>query len=317
MELKDLKGIGPGRLAALERAGIRSVSRLILTLPDSYQDMSRSCPVAEAVPGSVCCVTGVLSRAPKLSRFKGLSRVTAALSDESGTLPLEWYNQPWVKEQLPEEGEVTLYGRVMKNKQGKAVMSSPRVVHERSIIPVYRALKDIPGKTLRQIIAQALEQTEECCPETLPELVRMKYSLCERNFALRQAHFPDNGEMLQLALRRVAFESMLFYQAATILLRGERTEGARIFCPGAARRFLDSLPFPATGAQERTLKEIEQDMAAPAAMNRLVQGDVGCGKTAVAFGALYITACAGHQGVLLAPTEILARQHLESAKQML
>ena len=316
LELKDLKGIGEGRLAALHRANIHSVQALILTLPSSYRDLTKDTPVGELVPGMTVCVTGCISRAPKLSRFKGLSRVTAALKDESGTLPLQWYNQPWMKDNLPEDGEVTLYGTVMADKNGKLLMNGAQIVHERSILPVYRALKDIPGKTLQQVLQQALEQIDECCPETLPEFVRMKYSLCERNFALRQAHFPLNMENLSIALRRLSFEGMLFYQAATVLMRGEREAGA-VIAPGRGREFMKTLPFPPTSAQSRVLDEIEKDMAAPMAMNRLVQGDVGCGKTAVAFAALYGCVKSGFQGVMMAPTEILARQHMESAKALL
>ncbi|MBO2515921.1 MAG: ATP-dependent DNA helicase RecG [Clostridiales bacterium] len=316
LELKDLKGIGEGRLAALHRANIRSVQALILTLPSSYRDMTKDTPVGELVPGMTVCVTGCISRTPKLSRFKGLSRVTAAIRDESGTLPLQWYNQPWIKDNLPEEGEVTLYGSVMADKNGKLLMNGAQIVHERAILPVYKALKDIPGKTLQQILKQALEQIDECCPETLPEFVRMKYGLCERNFALRQAHFPLSMENLAIALRRLSFEGMLFYQAATVLMRGEKEAGA-VIAPGRGKEFLQSLPFPSTGAQARVLDEIEADMASPAAMNRLVQGDVGCGKTAVAFAALYGCVKSGFQGIMMAPTEILARQHMESAKAQL
>lgn len=316
LELKDLKGIGEGRLAALHRANIHSVQALILTLPSSYRDLTKDTPVGDLVPGMTVCVTGCISRAPKMSRFKGLGRVTAALKDESGTLPLQWYNQPWMKDNLPEDGEITLYGTVMADKNGKLLMNGAQIVHERAILPVYRALKDIPGKTLQQVLQQALEQIDECCPETLPEYVRMKYGLCERNFALRQAHFPLNMENLSIALRRLSFEGMLFYQAATVLMRGEREAGA-VIAPGQGREFMKTLPFPPTSAQSRVLDEIEKDMAAPMAMNRLVQGDVGCGKTAVAFAALYGCVKSGFQGVMMAPTEILARQHMESAKALL
>ena len=317
LELKDLRGVGPGRLAALEKAGICSVTALILTLPDRYRDMTVSVPVSEATPGSTCCVTGFISRAPRLSRFRGLTAVTAEIEDDSGRLALQWYNQPWVKDQLPAEGELTLYGRVIRTKQGKTVMNGAAIVRERTIQSEYRALKDIPGKVLREMIRQALEQTDECCPETLPELVRMKYQLCERNFALRQAHFPTDMQSLEIALRRISFESLLFYQTATAVMHGERTEGTVIPDGGETGRFLASLPFPPTGAQKRVLGEIARDMASPRAMNRLVQGDVGCGKTAVAFAALYACAMNGFQGVMLAPTEILATQHYESAKKLL
>lgn len=317
IELSSLPGLGPKRLKALQNAGISSVSRLILTLPKDYQDMTVDTPVSGLEPGRDACVTGVVCRAPKLARFRGISRVTAAIEDESGKLSVIWYNQPWIMDRIPEEGEITLFGRVYPDKRGKLVMNSPRLVEERVLLPVYAAMRDVPGKVLREAIRLALQHAEECLPETLPEDVRLRYHLCERNYALRQAHFPSSREALAPALRRLSFEALLMYQTATQLCRKERQAARPLKMEGAVDAFLSSLPFPPTNAQRRVLYEIEEDLKKPLAMNRMVQGDVGCGKTAVAFACLYLCAKAGHQGILMAPTEILARQHLESAQKLL
>ncbi|MBE5783940.1 MAG: ATP-dependent DNA helicase RecG [Clostridiales bacterium] len=318
MALEALKGLGKARLEALHKAGIHTMADFLLTLPQRYQDTSVSTPLEKAVPGMETCVSGYLKASPRLSRFKGMSSVTVRLCDETGTLPVVWYNQPWLQNQLNIEAPLTLYGRIDRDKQGRIRMISPIRVQERGILPVYRALGGIPPKTMRELMRQALTQLEDCCPETLPEILRIKYHLCERNFALRQAHFPETRENLAIALRRLSFEGMLLYQAAAAALRGERTKGVMIpVAEGACKSYWKSLSFPPTNAQERVLSEIAKDLAAPHAMGRMVQGDVGCGKTALAFGAMVLSAHAGFQSALMAPTEILARQHLESAKKAL
>ena len=318
MALNELKGIGKTRLETLAKAGIHTLADLLLTLPVRYQDTSTVTPLAEAAPGMEICVSGYPKAAPRLSRFHGLTSVTLRLCDETGGLPIVWYNQPWLQTQIGPETALTLYGRVDRDKQGRVRMVSPQIVKERGIIPVYRALPGIPPKIMREMTRQALTQLEDCCPETLPDILRIKYRLCERNFALRQAHFPETKENLAIALRRVSFEGMLLYQAAAAALRGERAKGILIDVPEkAVDAYWASLPFPPTKAQRRVLSEIAADLAAPSAMGRMIQGDVGCGKTALAFGAMALTAQAGFQCALMAPTEILARQHLESAKKML
>ena len=318
MALSELRGMGKARLETLEKAGIHTMADLLLTLPVRYQDTSTVTPLGEAAPGMEICVTGFPKAAPRLSRFRGLTSVTMRLCDETGGLSIVWYNQPWLEKQIRPEDSLTLYGRVDRDKQGRVRMASPLIVKERGILPVYRALAGLPPKTMRDLIRQALTQLEDCCPETLPETLRIKHHLCERNFALRQAHFPETKENLAIALRRISFEGMLLYQAAAAALRAERTKGIRIPATHAdCESYWASLPFPPTNAQKRVLHEIAGDLSGPAAMGRMVQGDVGCGKTALAFGAMNLAAKAGYQSALMAPTEILARQHLESAKKVL
>ncbi len=317
-QLSELKGIGKTRLDTLREAGICTLTDLLLTLPVRYQDTSVITPLSQIAPGAEICVSGFPKAAPRLSRFHGLTAVTLRLCDETGGVQVVWYNQPWLQTQIKAEDQLTLYGRVDRDKQGRIRMASPQIVKERGILPVYKAMKGIPAKTMRDMMRQALTQLEDCCPETLPDILRVKYRLCERNFALRQAHFPQTRENLMIALRRISFEGMLLYQAAAASLRGERAKGTVI---AAGEKECDeywaSLPFAPTGAQKRVLSEIAADLSAPYAMGRLVQGDVGCGKTALAFGAMALAARAGYQSALMAPTEILARQHLESAQRTL
>ena len=281
MELSAIKGIGPTRLESLRAVGVCSLRDLLYFLPQRYEDRTHPIPCADANGGEVL-VMGVVQDAPKLSRFNGLTRVTAYLWDDSGKLPLVWYNQPWMMQNLPVGQTIMLFGR-MGQSRGKPVLQNAQRVTEPCILPVYRAVMGIPAKSF-----------------------------------IRQAHFPLNVENLRLARRRLAFEQMLMYQAALGLLRGHKADGTALpIPPDAPEKFWQTLPFPPTGAQKRVLEEIAADLRCDRAMSRLVQGDVGCGKTALAFVAIAMTCACGYQAAMMAPTEILARQHYESAKAML
>lgn len=316
MELSTLKGIGPTRLENLRAMGIVSLRDLLYCLPVRYEDRTQLTPCQLAREGDVL-VMGVVAETPKLNRFNGLTRVTATLRDESGKLPLVWYNQPWVCQQLPVGQSIMLFGRVTV-KNGRRALQNPQRVTEPSIQPVYRAVKGLPAKTFREMMETALTQVDDCCPETLPRSLRLRHELCELNYAIRQAHFPDSMDSLRKARRRLAFEQMLMYQAALGLMRGHQQSGFALPIPeGAEERFWQHMPFSPTGAQARVLKEITSDLRRERAMSRLVQGDVGCGKTALAFGAIAMACQAGYQAAMMAPTEILARQHYESARAML
>ncbi len=311
-----MRGIGPARLESLRAVGIVSLRDLLYTLPQRYEDQTHVTPCSEARGGEVL-VMGMVQDAPKISRYNGITRVTATLTDDSGRLPLAWYNQPWMAQQLPVGQSVMLYGRVGISRNRPVLQNAQRVT-EPSIQPVYRAVKGIPAKSFRTMMEQALEQVDDCCPETLPNDLRLRHGLCELNFALREAHFPANLENLKTARRRLAFEQMLMYQAALGLLRHHKEDGIALpLAEDAPDTFWRTMPFPPTGAQQRVLNEIAQDLRRTRAMSRLVQGDVGCGKTALAFGAIAMACGAGYQAAMMAPTEILARQHYESAKTML
>lgn len=316
MELSTLRGIGPTRLEALRAMGIVSLRDLLCYLPVRYEDRTKLTPCAQA-QGGEALVMGIVADAPKLNRFNGLTRVTSSIRDESGRLSLVWYNQPWVCQQLPLGQNIMLFGHVVV-KNGRRVLQNPQRVTEPFILPVYRAVKGIPAKTFREMMETALTQVDDCCPETLPRSLRLRHQLCERNFAIRQAHFPDSLDNLRLARRRLAFEQMLMYQAALGLMRNHREDGFSLpLQDNATEAFWERMPFSPTSAQRRVLEEIALDLRRDRAMSRLVQGDVGCGKTALAFGAIAMTCGAGFQAAMMAPTEILARQHYESAKAML
>ena len=300
MELSEMRGVGPARMESLRAVGIVSLRDLLYTLPTRYEDRTAAVPCKEA-RGEVL-VMGVVPDAPKFSKFNGLTRVTASLQDDSGKLALAWYNQPWMMQQLPVGEPVMLFGRVAE-KNGRRVLQNAAVVTEKSIQPVYRAIKGIPAKSFRTMMEQALSQVDDTCPETLPNALRLRHGLCELNFALREAHFPASFENLKMARRRLAFEQMLMYQAALGLMRHHKEDGMPVpLAEDAAADFWRTMPFPPTGAQQRVLNEVAADLRRTRAMSRLIQGDVGCGKTALAFGAISMVCKAGFQAAMMAPS---------------
>ena len=315
MELKDIRGVGPSRLEHLRAMGIVSLRDLLCALPVRYEDRTRIVPCREAAGEAL--VKGVVAEPPRLSRFSGLTRVTASLRDESGRLALCWYNAPWMMQQLPVGEPLMLFGRVSE-RNGRRALQNPAVVTRLELLPVYRPVKGIPAKTFREMVQAALAAVDECCPETLPQGLRLRHGLCGRGAAIRQSHFPESFEALRLARRRLAFEEMLLYQAALSAVAGQRGGGFPLPIPAEGpAAFWERLPFAPTAAQRRVLEEIAADLRQDRAMSRLVQGDVGCGKTALAFGAMALVCAQGWQCAMMAPTEILARQHYESARALL
>ena len=317
LSLSGIKGIGPARLKAFEAAGIRTVRDLVMFLPRDYRDLSVFTPLSEIQPGETVSVKVRVAGEVSQRRARRLVITKVYVTDDSDTLPVVWYNQPWLKEQLARGRELMLHGRC-EARGGTIQLSSPTIEQETGLIPVYRNIPGIPAKAVRQCVAAALQVCEGQWPDELPESIRRRYGLCERNFAMRNAHFPDSREALETARRRIAFEELLLYQVALSLNRRSGEAGVQIeFGDDAIEAFWAAMPFPPTRAQRRVLEEAAADMRGPNAMARMVQGDVGSGKTAVAFGAIYLAWKGGYQAALMAPTEVLARQHYENAKALL
>ena len=316
MELKDLKGLGPTRISHLRAMGISSVRDLLFFLPVRYEDQTTVQCICQLGEGQAM-IRGIVNDKPRIAYFRGRSRVTASLQDETGKLALCWFNEPWMMQQLPVGTVVQLYGRVSRKNQHLQLLN-PQIVQTPGWKPVYRAVKGLPGKTLQSMIRDGLSLVEEVCPETLPRSFRERHLLIGLSDALRQAHFPDSLEQLKSARRRLSFEGMLMYLMGVAIHQHDALDGWSMDLPmEEAELFWEKMPFPPTGAQRRVLRELLQDMNRDQAMSRLVQGDVGCGKTALAFGAIYLAWRAGFQSAMMAPTEILARQHYENAVRQL
>lgn len=315
--LNKLPGIGPARLKALEDAGIFSVRQLVEYLPRSYRNLSDRRPLASLKVGDEAAVSVRVSGGVNEHRSGRLLITKVYVEDDSDRMAVVWYNQPWLKRQLSPGKPLLLYGRV-EAKYGSIALVCPVFEQGDGLVPVYKPIPGMSSKLLRQCILDALSVCEGQWPDELPESIRMKYRLCERNYAMLNAHNPISLEALEAARRRISFEELLLYQVSLWLLRGNHETGVCIeVSPEEADAYWASLGFEPTRAQRRVLEEIRKDMAESAPMARLVQGDVGCGKTAIAFGALYLSALHGWQGALMAPTEILAGQHLETAQKVL
>jgi len=316
MELTQLDGIGPARAQALRAMGINSLRDLLFMLPVRYEDHTTVYPCNTNMEGDIL-VCGNVMYEPRLSFFHGLKKTTTTIEDKSGKMPVCWYNAPWIKDKIRVGEQIYLYGR-LTCKNNKRLLQNPSIVtREETLVPVYRSMKGFPEKSLRKLIRSSLVLIDDCCPDTLPVDFRMKYHLCELNFAIRQAHFPVNEQALEIARRRLSFEKILFYLVYVNHANSWKTPGYSFqFSEKETDRYWNSLPFTPTSAQVRVLNEIASDLKKSKSMHRMLQGDVGCGKTAVAFGALYLAASSGYQSSMMAPTEILAFQHYENAKQV-
>lgn len=318
MELSELHGVGPARLSALKKAGVLTVHDLLAIFPINYRDTTSITPISELKEKHPSCVKGRLKSPPQLSRFHGITRVTAKLSDATGTISIVWYNQPWIAKQLSIDNELLFSGTPTKDKHGRLIINSPHKETQQAILPIYRVPDGIPTSVFEKWIGLILANEETLIPETLPLAVRKRYNLCEKSYAVRQLHKPADHICLKIAQRRLAFEHLLLYQAAFSLIRSKPGKSRSITVSDkVVDAFWHSLSFSPTNAQLRVFEEIRDDLTSTTAMHRLVQGDVGSGKTAIIFAAAYCCAKAGYQCALMAPTEVLARQHLESAQKML
>ena len=317
MELSDLHGVGKARLTALHAAGIDSLRDLLYAVPIRYRNVTECVTAAQARDGEKQTLRLDRLGEPKLSRHGKLSRVTCRFTDETGEVTGCWFNQPWMRDALMKCQHFLLFGKVERDGRRVQLMN-PSLEDALRIVPVYQPLDNVPQKTRLHLVAQALLLVQELCPETLPPAMLAQYGLSCAPDAVLALHAPQSMDQVAQAQRRFAFEQMLLYQIAVRELRSARREGhALSIQPRWEDAFWARLPFVPTGAQRRTLLDISADMQKPLAMARMVQGDVGCGKTAIAFGAITLCAKAGCQAALMAPTEILARQHFQSAQQLL
>ncbi len=322
-----LKGVGPARAAELGRLGIATIGDLIRHLPRRYEDRSCLKPIASIVPDAVETVQGRVLAVEEL-RPRGRSLVRVAISDGTAVLFGVWFNQPYIQHHFRPGQQVIFSGKV-ERRFGRLQMNAPEHeiadgsdhLHAGRIVPVYPTTGRLHPRHLRALIKAAVDGYADLVPEVLPGAVRRGLGLMSAAQAWRAIHFPSDEAELEAARRRLAFEELFVIQLGLGLLHQHvrrRETGYRHAPDGElARRFMDSLPFRLTPAQERVVREIKADMESPYPMNRLVQGDVGSGKTIVAALALVKAVESGWQGALMAPTEILAEQHYIRLRRLL
>ncbi|MBO6093056.1 MAG: DEAD/DEAH box helicase, partial [Oscillospiraceae bacterium] len=315
MELSALKGIGPTRLARFRAMGINTLRDLLFFFPKKYEDHIHVTTISSAEDGAIM-VHGTVVQEPKITYYHGISVVSTTIQDDSGSLLVRWYNEPWMMQQLSAGQILFLYGN-MTSKKGR-YLQNPKIITQFGFMPVYRAIRGYPNKSLQQLLRNALYAVETVCPETLPSTFLHRNHLISLSDALRNMHFPDSLDNLKKAIRRIEFERMLMYLMGVSIFRHLSQPGLTMGINGSDEAFFwENVPFSPTAAQRRVLHEISEDLKREQAMSRLVQGDVGCGKTIIAFGAIYLTVKQGYQAAMMAPTDILARQHYENALSIL
>ncbi len=320
-------GIGPARQERLAALGIHTVADLIRYLPRRHEDLSRLVPVADLrPPGPWTCVVTVLAREERRTGRVHLLR--ARLADPSGVVGAVWFNRPHLGRVLVPGTQVVLYGPVGEGRSGNLEFRAPEVEPvprgsappQGGLRPVYPLGARWSQAALRAVVTRAVAAWAARIPETLPPAVLRGAGLIGAAQAWHDIHLPPSAAALEAARRRLVFEELLLLQLGLLLRRRQRAGAARGFrhLPAGtlSRRFREGLPFRLTGAQERVLAEIEADLAGPRPMYRLVQGDVGSGKTVVAAAAMLRAVEGGRQAALLAPTEILAEQHYLSLRRL-
>ena len=318
-ELTALRGLGARRAALLSGAGINTFGDLARFYPLSYRDLDDITPIAEARFGDPLIIEGRVCGESRRAFFGKMCTVTARIEDQSGSLQAVWFNQPWLS--FRDGQQLKLYGRVEYRRAVKQI-TSPQQCHGHGIEPLYKRIQGIPDSTLREWISVAVQREAAERPEPLPDAVRHRHGLVTWAEAITQIHAPESRPKLIAAKRYIAFYRLLTYQLALSSMRERQAADAvsaaiAVDSDAVWRDFVGCWPYSPTGAQKRVIEAVLSDMAAPQAMARLVQGDVGCGKTAVAFAAIYAAVKAGVQAALMAPTEVLARQHYENALKTL
>lgn len=320
-----LKGIGEKTAALFHRVGVDTVGELLSYYPRTYDVYERPVSIGALEADKIQAVTGFIRRIPDGRRVGRYHITTVSLEENGLHLQLSWFNMPFLRNSLLPGCIYIFRGRVQK-KKGRTTMDQSEIYapedYEKlldTMQPIYGLTGGLSNKTVTKAVRQAFEQLD-LDTEYLPERIRNEQQLAEYNFSLRAIHFPVKREELLLARKRLVFDEFFLFILALRQMK-EQTEDTVNECvihPGVAvEQLLSSLPYELTGAQKRVWNEIQADLKGEAVMNRLVQGDVGSGKTVIALLALLSAVESGFQGAMMAPTEVLARQHAESIRELL
>lgn len=316
----SLKGIGEKTAGLFARLGVYTVEDLLHDYPRAYDAYEEPVPVGKLQENTTAAVAGQLLKTASVRRFKNIQVIVATVKDMTGSLQLTWYNMPYLRNTLQMGQFLVFRGRTVK-KGGRLTMEQPEIFTPEayeavrdSMQPIYGQTKGLGNKAIVRAVAQALEQ-RQLEREYLPPSLREKYELAEYNYAVEHIHFPSSRQELLFARKRLVFDEFFFFLLAVRRLKEKRQDCRSSFVMSHASQvdqLIEALPYSLTEAQNKVLKEVSLDLESGLVMNRLIQGDVGSGKTIIAVLALLQTACNGFQGALMAPTEVLARQHFES-----
>lgn len=313
-DIRFLKGVGEKRAELLQKKGIDTVGALLRFYPRAYLDWQNITPVSECPEGENVCVRAEITSPVKTVNIRrGMTLYKFAAADDSGVIEVTLFNRKYLAENLRQGRSYLFYGKL-----GYGItlrqMSSPEIMPAEymGIEPVYAATEGLSSKTIEKIMKNALVYADGMA-EVIPQGIREKNGLCDFKTALKSIHFPLERQALESAKRRLVFEELFVLQTGLLFLKRRRRALAGCTVKNnLLEEFKRTLSFKLTGAQERVINECLTDMMSPRPMNRLIQGDVGSGKTAVAAALMYISAGNGFQSALMAPTELLAEQHFKT-----
>lgn len=313
-DIRFLKGVGEKRAELLRKKGIDTVGALLRFYPRAYLDWQNITPISECHEGENVCVRAEITSPVKTANIRrGMTLYKFSAADDSGVIEVTLFNQKYLAENLREGRSYLFYGKL-----GYGItlrqMSSPEIMPAEymGIEPVYAASEGLSSKTIEKIMKNALVYTDSM-QDAIPDGIRKKNGLCDFKTALKSIHFPLERQALESAKRRLVFEELFVLQTGLLFLKRRRRALAGCTVKeNLLDEFKKTLSFKLTGAQERVINECLTDMMSPRPMNRLIQGDVGSGKTAVAAALMYISAGNGFQSALMAPTELLAEQHFKT-----
>ncbi len=313
-DIRFLKGVGEKRAELLRKKGIDTVGALLRFYPRAYLDWQNITPISECHEGENVCVRAEITSPVKTANIRrGMTLYKFSAADDSGVIEVTLFNRKYLAENLREGRSYLFYGKL-----GYGItlrqMSSPEIMPAEymGIEPVYAASEGLSSKTIEKIMKNALVYTDSM-QDAIPDGIRQKNGLCDFKTALKSIHFPLERQALESAKRRLVFEELFVLQTGLLFLKRRRRALAGCTVKeNLLDEFKKTLSFKLTGAQERVINECLTDMMSPRPMNRLIQGDVGSGKTAVAAALMYISAGNGFQSALMAPTELLAEQHFKT-----
>lgn len=324
-DVKYIKGVGPSRVQLLNKLGIFTLKDLITYYPRTYEDRSKPKNIAECINGDEVLIEAVACGKLSDVRLRGKTMQKLLVRDETGSCTITWFNQSYLKNKFEVGKKYKFYGKITNN-FGKITMTSPafdeneKNFNTGKIIPIYPLTYQLSQNVLRRIMEGGLAEVEGKLEETLPDYLLKEYNLEGINEATKHIHFPDEFEDFNIARKRLVFEELLSTQLALLELKNSYLndeKGIQFDKNVKMSDVINKLPFKLTKAQIRVLEEIDNNMESERPMNRLLQGDVGSGKTVVAMCAAYKAVKCGYQAAVMAPTAILASQHLENFQNIL
>lgn len=318
----EIHSIGEQRVKKLYQLEIYTVKDLIEHFPRSYDDRSDVKKIKDLILNEENTFRAQILSSAENIRIQSKILTRVKVKDETGAVFLVWYNQPYMKTVLKEKEEYIFTGKLQK-KYGRSEISSPEfekiadreLLSSGRIIPIYPSTAGLSQKILRELIKDTLGKLDNQLYDCIPFWIRKKYQLCERNFAIQNIHFPENKENFFMARKRLVFEELFLLQISLLKIKNafcSKKVGICLKYEAECELFLQQLPFELTNAQKKVWEEIKKDISSLKVMNRLVQGDVGSGKTAIAMLAAFLTIKNGYQVALMVPTEVLANQHYHS-----